>query len=343
VSKPILKEPMKHKVLMIVMIIILSSFIAGYLVMKPAFTYLSGYLSKSEQVKAEILVIEGWLSDDDLKIAFNEIHKTGYKHIVTTGMKSLNLYFNISSNGYLIFYLNKFLASMDKPGHHLIDVKAYSEMGNENRAHFNLFINDSLVANFFVEKWRKKYSYLWNGNLKELDSIMVQFDNDTVGDFGDRNLLVKDICIDNKITIPYLNNSVYDMYELDRKYRTFNTIVSNAEIARDRLIALGVDSLTITAVSAERVRINRTLTSALEFRKWLKTTDEDIHGINIISQGSHSRRTWMTYNKVLDEKYKIGIISLPDTHSQNGSKRMIFKTLRETLGIIYYWFILIPY
>ena len=49
----------------------------------------------------------------------------------------------------------------------------------------------------------------------------------------------------------------------------------------------------------------------------------------------------MTYNKILDEKYKIGIISLPDDKVSHGKGRVL-RTLRETLGIIYYWFILLP-
>ena len=51
----------------------------------------------------------------------------------------------------------------------------------------------------------------------------------------------------------------------------------------------------------------------------------------------------MTYNRVLNEKYKIGIISLPDYKNTNSLKNKVIKTIRETLGIVYYWFILIPY
>lgn len=59
--------------------------------------------------------------------------------------------------------------------------------------------------------------------------------------------------------------------------------------------------------------------------------------------GTHARRTWMTYNRILNEKYEIGIISLPDDGNRNSPDKGLLKTLRETLGIIYYWIILIPY
>jgi hypothetical protein len=62
-----------------------------------------------------------------------------------------------------------------------------------------------------------------------------------------------------------------------------------------------------------------------------------------VTLGPHARRTWMTYNKILNEKYSIGIISVPDSDKPISDKRKALNTLRETLGIIYYWFILIPY
>jgi hypothetical protein len=54
-------------------------------------------------------------------------------------------------------------------------------------------------------------------------------------------------------------------------------------------------------------------------------------------------KTWMTYNRILNEKNKFGIISVPDYFYGHSKESKLLKILRETLGIIYYWFILIPY
>jgi hypothetical protein len=334
---------MRKKRLIIFLIISVAVLPPAYLFIKPAFNYLSGYLSKSEQVKANILVVEGWLPVYALEMAYKEFKKKGYEYIITTGLKSYIGYYSVSSNGYLIFYTKNKFSGISKSGPHSIEINAYSELGGDNRAHFNLFINDSLAADFFAEKRKKKYRISWAGNINDIDSIRVQFDNDAMGDFGDRNLFVKEIIIDHKITIPYLNNTEYEILNPDGKIRIINNFISNAEYARNRLLALGLDSSLIVAVPGKKVRINRTLTSALAFRDWLKTTDIDIKGINIISMGTHARRTWMTYNKILNEKYDIGIISLPDYKSSFSKKNKFLKTIREALGIIYYWFILIPY
>jgi len=334
---------MRKKRSLIVLVIFISVLSLGYIFVKPAFNYLSGYLSKSEQVKANILIVEGWLPDYALEMVYKESLKNGYDRIITTGIKSSTDYYMLSENGYLIFYTKDKLTSICKGNNHIIEIDAFSKLGGEHSAHFNLFVNDSLISDFYADKHKGSYTSKWEGSLSKIDSIMVQFTNDGVGDYGQRKLFVKAIVIDHKVTILYLNNTAYDIGALDRKRRIINNFNSNAELARNRLLSMGIDSSQIIATSGKRVRINRTLASALAFRDWLKTTNIDIKGINIISLGTHARRTWMTYNKVLNEKYKIGIISIPEPINRHSKENKVFETLRETLGIIYYWFILIPY
>jgi hypothetical protein len=331
---------MKKKYPSILLLFLIICITVTYLFVKPAFRYLSGFLSKSEQVKANILLVEGWIPEYAVKLAYQEFIKNDYDYIVTTGLKSRLTHFNLSENGYLIFYPKKKLSVKPGNGSHSIDVTAYSELGGENRAHFNVYINDSLMADFLAEKSKKIFRINYNGNLSDIDSVMVQFTNDDKGDFGDRNLYVKDLIIDDTIRIP-LMNSVFDAGKLDGKRRISNNYNSNAQYVRNSLIAMGLDSTKIIATSGERVRINRTLTSALAMRDWLQTTKINIKGINIFTIGTHARRTWMTYNKILNEKYHIGIISVPE-HNHSRETRVL-KALRETIGIIYYWIILIPY
>ncbi|HKK41246.1 MAG TPA: hypothetical protein VJ963_02470, partial [Bacteroidales bacterium] len=152
-----------------------------------------------------------------------------------------------------------------------------------------------------------------------------------------------DIIIDKKIVLPYMYNSEFDMSALDGKRRMKNNYNSLAELARNRLLAKGVDSSLVIAVPAMHTEINRTLKSALAFRHWLDTTGRSVHGINVLSLGTHAKRTWMIYSKLIDKKYPVGIISVSDNNYNHSPLRKFFKTVRETLGIIYYWFVLIPY
>ncbi len=333
---------MRKKVLLIISMIIFLIIISGFFLVRPAFNYLSGYLSKSEIVNANILIVEGWLPGYALKLASEEFQKHDYEYIVTSGIKSNIKYFGLYSNGFLIFYPHSKLSGKNGYKNHSVEIEAYSELNGENRAHFNLYINDTLAGNFYADKRKRKYMVEWKGSLAKIDSILIQFDNDSWGKFGDRNLFVKDIIIDKQIIIPYGNNSAFVESKLGNKHEFLSSFNSNAELARSRLISMGIDSSRIIATPGDRVKINRTLTSAVAFRNWLRTSNIDIRGINIFSMGTHARRTWMTYNKILNEKYEIGIISVPDYLNRSREHKLL-KTLRETLGIIYYWIILLPY
>ncbi|MGC1392160.1 MAG: carbohydrate-binding domain-containing protein [Bacteroidales bacterium] len=316
--------------------------IFGLLFVKPAFNYLSGYLSKSEEVSANILLVEGWLPEYAIDMAFSEFNKNKYEYVITTGLK-IPEYYLVSMDGYLVFYPKRRIVLNSGISNHSIEIDAYSELNGDNAARFNLFINDSVVGSFEAEKRKRKYNINWKGDLTTIDSIMVQFTNDAIGDFGDRNLYVKEIIIDHKFVMEYQKNSEYIIGALGSSWRIKNDFTSYAELARNRLLSLGMDSAKIKAIDSKRARINRTLTSALAFRDWLRTTNIPVKGINIVTVGTHARRTWMTYNKILDGKHKIGILSLPDYKNNFSRKYKILKTIRETLGIIYYWIILIPY
>jgi hypothetical protein len=318
-------------------------FIIGYLFSRPAFNYLSGFLSKSEQVNANILIVEGWLPEYALEMAVKEFQKGTYDYVIVTSIKSENEYFELSENGYLIFYPKLKNLLNDQNSIHRIDVRAYGSLNDTHAAHFNLFVNDSLVSDFVADKRKKDFIINWKGSISRIDSIMVEFTNDKVDDYGDINLFVKDIVIDNKFILPYLNNSEYDMGQIDGKRRFINNTNSVAELARNKLISLGVDPGKVIAVPGAKVKINRTLTSALAFRDWLKTSDIKVKGITIISLGTHARRTWMTYNRIMNEKFNIGVMSIPDKINDHSKESKFLKTFRETLGILYYWIILIPY
>jgi hypothetical protein len=315
---------------------------SGVILAKPIFKVLANYLSKSEKVHANILLVEGWLPPDAIEQAYKEYSSNGYQYIITTGIRSSE-YCGIYMNGYLIFNLHQPEIRTEARVKHRIEMLAYSELGKPNQAHCNFYINDSLVGDFYAENEIGKYQVDWEGKLSTVDSVMIQFDNDSTGDFGDRNLFVKEIIIDDSITIPYHNNSKIDLWDIGGWGKISNDYNSFAQLARNTFLSMGADSSVIIAVPGKRVTLNRTLSSALAFRDWLKTSNFEVKGINIVSEGTHARRTWMTYEKILKPSYNIGIISLPDHHAESSRKYRLFKTVRELIGILYYRLILIPY
>lgn len=316
-------------------------FVLSLMVSLPVIYSVSDHLSTTSRVEANILLVEGWLPPYAVKLANDEYINNSYDQVITTGIR-ISGYYEVSMNGYLIFYTHDILKASDEPGKHIIEIEAFGEPDETELAHFNLLVNDSIVADFLADKVKKKYRTDWYGKLSDIDSVTIQFDNDRLSDSGDINLYVKEILFDRNTNINFQFNSVYDIGDLDGKRRLINNFASHAELARNKLISLGMDSSRVVAVPGKKVKVNRTLSSALAFRDWLETSKIEVKGINIVTMGTHSKRTLMTYNQILDKKYQIGIISLPD-YREHSRKYRVLKTLRESLGLVYYWFLLLLY
>ena len=253
----------------------------------PLVNFLSDKFSESHKVDANILLVEGWVPNSAIINAYNEFISSRYDYIVTTGIKSPD-YFMIYTNGSLVFYPPDNIFTEAGNGTHLISFSCYGELSGENSSKFNVYINDSLTKSFSAGRRKKDYNVLWDGSLSDIDSIAVQFINDGAGDFGDRNLYVKGIKIDKDTFIPYKNNSVYETGGRNGKYRITNNVRSYAQLARTKFIALGMDSTRIFEAPGDQVRLNRTLNSALAFKKWLVNSEIEIKGINIVTLGSQS-------------------------------------------------------
>lgn len=324
-----LRKPSKLFLTLILIVVVLLAFV------KPVIERLSAFLSKSERVSADILVIEGWLSYNDLEYAINEFSTGKYEYIFTTGLKSTREYYNVNTDGFLIFYT----AGKSHQPVKSVAVRASSELEGKHAAHFKIWVNDRVVAAYHADRRRRVYTAPWNGT--PVDSVMIEFDNDVMGDFGDRNLFVKEVILNDDVKIPFLNNSVYDVTKLDNKNRIINNMNSNSELTAKRLLSMGIDTARVVAIPGERVRINRTLTSALAVRDWIERNDFKFKGINIISSGTHSRRTWMTFNRILEKSVNVGVIALPDRKNTSSDEIRYLKTLRETIAFIYYWILLI--
>ncbi len=304
---------------------------------------ISKNLSRTNKVKAEVLIFEGWLPQSLIDKAIEEFRSDSYKIIVTTGIKSDELDFcKIPMNGYLIFYPEASLLKNEKEYTHKICITAHSEMGGKYSSHFSLFINDSLSAEFVADDQVREFSLQWTGALSSVDSLMIHFDDDYLDEGGDKNLYVKEITINNEITIPYKYNSVYDIGKLGGTNRIRNNYDYESELARIHFIFSGIDSSEIVAVTGNNSRINRTIKSALAFKRWLDTYEGKVGGINIISGGIHSRRTLVTYKNILDTSYEVGVISLTEP-TKTMKKRDKFKEIiTELINLLYYQIILPP-
>lgn len=305
---------------------------------------LADTLARTKKTKADIMVFEAWVSESLANIASDEFKTEDYKLIVVTGIESGELDFcQIPMNGYLIFYPDPSQMNDEEIRHQNIDITVHSEMGGKYSCHFSFFVNDTLLSEFIADDKEKKYSVIWNGALKDIDSLMVHFDDDYLDEGGDKNLYVKEITINDKINIPYKYNSIYDIGRIGGTNRFANNYNSESELSRLHLINSGIDPSSIMTVTGKSSRINRTLKSALAFRKWLSTYNGNVENINIISDGIHSRRTLITYKSLLKRNIEVGIISLSEPAKEGFPNYKFSEIFNETIKLIYYRIILLPY
>lgn len=117
-------------------------------------------------------------------------------------------------------------------------------------------------------------------------------------------------------------------------YKTF------AELSRQTLLKVGFPSDRVVAVVAPVVRKDRTYASALAVRAWLekeswRVSGVPVRGINVFTEDTHARRSWQLYQKALEPRVKVGVISMPSLDydsrrwwaSSEGVKRVIFESL----------------
>lgn len=108
-----------------------------------------------------------------------------------------------------------------------------------------------------------------------------------------------------------------------------------AHLSEATLITLGFDPEKIQPIPTPRAKRDRTLTSALEVKKWLQKNQIYPSGINVYSENVHGRRSWLIYKEAFEPEIKVGIISHPGENydpkrwwaSSEGFKRVTSEIL----------------
>ena len=87
---------------------------------------------------------------------------------------------------------------------------------------------------------------------------------------------------------------------------------SSAELCAAALVRLGLETNVVQAVPAPKVRRDRTYASAVTLKYWLNQHGIGQTNINVISIGTHARRSRLLFGKAFGNGYRIGIICIKD-------------------------------
>jgi hypothetical protein len=115
-----------------------------------------------------------------------------------------------------------------------------------------------------------------------------------------------------------------------------------AELAGATLRKMGVPSSVLIEAPARMTAVNRSFESARSARDKLSRLKIQIHGINVLSEGAHARRTHIVYHKVFGPDVRVGIIAAPDRtydprqwwKSSNGLSATITQGLKWIFEVV---------
>ncbi len=329
---------MRYLRLLVVFVLFLS--ITGLLF----FTFMPNYLTLDRRAVANVLVVEGWIPDQGLRKAYDEFTYGNYDFMLITGSRlqeGVTLYIN----SYLIFYphdslyRNRGLYDEEQ----IFEMHITSTLGKKDSAHFVFWVNDHPVTDYYTTENQGSFSVKWNGDLQDIDSVMVQYDNDKVDDGGDRNLFIQSLTLNGKSLILDYADMMLDRGRPMGKYRWNVTAHSYAEQASYYFLDRGLTTDEVIAVTNNFKRKRRTFGNAMALKQWMETNGLQPAGINVVSMDYHSRRTWLTYNRLLGQYTDVGVISSHDPGFSDSPQKKYYGIIRESLALVYYGVVILPW
>jgi uncharacterized SAM-binding protein YcdF (DUF218 family) len=85
-----------------------------------------------------------------------------------------------------------------------------------------------------------------------------------------------------------------------------------AELGTATLLALGMSSNVVQPVPAPRVKQDRTYACALALKKWMDEHGVQLTRINLVTVGTHARRSRLLFQKSFGKEMPIGIVAIPE-------------------------------
>lgn len=123
------------------------------------------------------------------------------------------------------------------------------------------------------------------------------------------------------------------------KWPEFAKLTNYAELSARYLTKNGLDGVPITSVPAPASAQDRTFLSAVKLRDWAKMKGLEIDALDVFSDGSHARRSWMLYQMALGPRVRVGILAArPAQYDEDQWWQMsagVKAVLGETISLIW--------
>ena len=116
-----------------------------------------------------------------------------------------------------------------------------------------------------------------------------------------------------------------------------NDYNTSASLAAGRLKAAGFSPELIQMVPSRVSERDRTYSSAVALRDWFRDNHVSVHGINIVTEDVHARRSWLLFQKALGPGVKVGVIAVPNPDYDAGQWWRYSEGVKEVVseGVAY--------
>lgn len=327
---------MGKKPLILILLLILA--LSSAVLLKLSFSkgWFVAYLSVNKPASPEILILEGWVSDTTVRLAAKEFHDRPYSRIFTSGSPTDPNYL-LAEDGYLEFSFQEKSLMLESK-----DTISFTLRGSPVQGTFpeyKIFINDQEVAGGFTSLSWETYSYIIPSSTAA-KKISISFVNDSHHMGEDRNLEVKCLRVNSELFMARARNVLhFKLSDPQRLSPRFTYYASVAEKCAHDLQMQDIPADLIDAVPSTVSIKNRTLASAIKISIFMEKQALQASAVNIMSEGIHARRTWISYRYALrGQADMVGIISVPSARSYNPDLQEYTnkEIIKELVSIVYY-------
>jgi len=331
--------------------------LVGLILFSFAKFYLTDFLAYTKHVDSKNFLIEAWISSYEIEQAVKDyghdndsrFYIVGYlypelepkkaeakKHdsqVEIINSNGIWLYANSSLGFTLPADMNLHLG--DKIG---IIVTVKGQESANYFAYFNVVVNGKSIGGAFTQTDYREYIFNWVVPVESLKTCYIKFNNDLVVNNSDRNLNIKSVKINNRLLIADTGNTII-VRDLNNLTSGFG---SQAEETGNYLQQLGIDQKQISIIKFKPTQSNQTLAAAEKFNDYFSLSS--LSAINVITYDIHSRRTWLTYQRILGKQTNVGVLYYPSSRKDNSNKQDDFSEflyiIDEFLAYCVNWFLL---
>jgi len=287
---------------------------------------------------ANILLVEGWISEKSLTQAVNEFYNNDYQYLAVASILLPETYM-IHSPGALVFPVEPSIQA------DTVEIKAYSTPAGGAYARMHVYVNQQEVSSRMTHAAPDTHRFVLPTSTIHEVAVAYQDDHYDWEAGEDRNLYVTFVRLGRQVLHPRTDSAYFDRGKMDgNKLQTIHR--SEAGVTTELLKKMGVPEAKIILIEAPEGRINKTHTTARTVNQWL-TQHQSVTSLNLFTESTHARRSGLLYRKALPESIRVGVIaSEPEGYDAHnwwknpaGRSYVISQTMKYGYALLTYFFI----